>query len=45
MGVANRIFLVSACGLWWLTGGALLAADRIDYMRGVKPIFTARCYA
>src|SRR5437870_13319242 len=41
----GRIALGGACALWWLAGGALLAADRVDYLRGVKPIFAARCYA
>src|SRR5437588_1610676 len=37
--------IVGLCALWWLSGGVLFAADRVDYARGVKPIFTARCLA
>ena len=29
----------------WLAGGMLLADDRVDYARAVKPILAARCYA
>src|SRR6266542_4218265 len=28
-----------------LTNGALAVGDRVDYVRNVKPIFAARCYA
>jgi hypothetical protein len=37
--------IVGLCAFWWLSGGVLFAADRVDYVRGVKPIFAARCYA
>src|SRR5260370_35547094 len=42
---AARTLLEWACVLWWLSGGALAADDRVDYLRSVKPIFSARCYA
>src|SRR5436309_1361055 len=42
---ASIMRTVGFCALWWLSGGILFAADRVDYVRGVKPIFVARCYA
>src|SRR5690349_12994782 len=42
---ASIMRTVGFCALWWLSGGILIAADRVDYVRGVKPIFAARCYA
>jgi mono/diheme cytochrome c family protein len=40
-----RMIVGGTCALWWLAGGVLLADDRVEYARSVKPIFTARCYA
>src|SRR3954468_2516958 len=43
--VAARMVIGGACALWWLAGGVLHAAERVDYLRSVKPILAARCYA
>ena len=40
-----RILIGTACTLWCLTGGLLRADERVDYVRSVKPILAARCYA
>ena len=40
-----RTTLGGICALWWLAAGVLLADDRVDYSRSVKPILAARCYA
>jgi hypothetical protein len=38
--------MTPAASLWFLlAGGALFAGERIDYLRDVKPILAARCYA
>src|SRR5205807_503572 len=41
----RRTGLSGVCALWWLPGSMLFGADRVDYMRSIKRIFTARCYA
>jgi mono/diheme cytochrome c family protein len=43
--MTGRTIFSGACVVWWLSGSVLLADDRVEYVRGVKPIFTARCYA
>ena len=42
---ASRILLGGACLLWGLSSGKLTAREGIDYIRSVKPILAARCYA
>src|SRR5262245_14227403 len=37
--------IVSSAVILCLAGSTASAADRVDYVRGVKPIFAARCYA
>jgi hypothetical protein len=36
--------LLTANILCWLTGATTFADDRVDYLRSVKPLLTARCY-
>src|SRR5262249_54161471 len=41
-----RACMTPAAALWFLlAGGSLFAGERIDYLRDVKPILAARCYA
>src|SRR3954451_22290214 len=37
--------IVSSAVILCLADSAVFAAERVDYLRGVKPIFTARCLA
>src|SRR5437870_5367964 len=37
--------IVSSAVILCLAGGTVVAADRVDYVRGVKPILATRCYA
>src|SRR5437773_1153579 len=37
--------MVFAGLVWSLTGGVVIAEERVDYMRSVKPVLTARCFA
>jgi hypothetical protein len=40
-----RAIFLAATGFILLCGGSLPAAEPVDYLRDVKPVLTARCYA
>ncbi len=43
--MARHTPLTILCILWLMPGGVLFAGDQAAYLRGVKPILAARCYA